>query len=181
MSDYITTYSGIHFVPTEPAEEGIYIKDIAHALSMICRGNGHVKHFFSVGQHCINCAVEAIERGYSRRVCLACLLHDASEAYMSDVPRPFKKTLPEYNNLEKQLLAVIYEKYLGSSLTMEEEQLVKRIDDDMLYFDLKNLLNESPAGKEPEMKSTFSLEYVPFLDVENRYIELFEKLSKTEL
>ena len=46
MSDYITTYSGIHFVPTEPEIEKIEIRDIAHALSLICRGNGHVKVFF---------------------------------------------------------------------------------------------------------------------------------------
>lgn len=177
MTDYITTYSGIHFVPVKPEEEGIEIEDIAHALSLICRGNGHVKHFFSVGQHCINCAVEAMERGYSTRVCLACLLHDASEAYMSDVPRPFKKYLPEYKDFERQLLDVIYEKYLGSSLTAEEEFLVKTVDDDMLYFDLRELLNEFPGREEPVMKSKFSLEYVPFSQVEKRYLELFEQLS----
>jgi len=74
----------------------ICIEDIAHALSLICRGNGQVKTFFSVGQHCINCAREALARGYSRRVAFACLLHDASECYLSDVPRPFKKTLSGY-------------------------------------------------------------------------------------
>ena len=45
-----------------------HIRDVAHALSFICRGNGHVKQFFSVGQHCINCSLEAEARGYSERV-----------------------------------------------------------------------------------------------------------------
>ena len=53
MGEFITTYTGQHFEPTNPNPELIRIEDIAHALSMICRGNGHVKTFWSVGQHCI--------------------------------------------------------------------------------------------------------------------------------
>lgn len=177
MADYITTYGGTHFMPLEPAAEDIHITDIAHALSLLCRGNGHVKHFFSVGQHCVNCAREAMARGYSRRVCLACLLHDASEAYLSDVPRPFKKTLPSYQELEERFLSIIYQKYLGSDLTEEEHRLVREIDDDMLYFDLAELLDERPNWEMPEMKSVFSEEYVPFLEVEEKYLELFRELS----
>ena len=96
MSEYITTYTGLHFRPTEPDSDLIRIQDIAHALSLICRGNGHVQTFWSVGEHCICCAKEAAARGFSERMILACLLHDASECYLSDVPAPFKKELPEY-------------------------------------------------------------------------------------
>ena len=53
MSNYITTYIGKHFEPTSPDPDMIYIEDIAHALSLITRGNGHVKTFWSVGEHCI--------------------------------------------------------------------------------------------------------------------------------
>ena len=70
----ITTYTGRHIDPLHPDPDMICIEDIAHALSLICRGNGQVKTFFSVGQHCINCAREALARGYSRRVAFACLL-----------------------------------------------------------------------------------------------------------
>ena len=52
MGEFITTYTGQHFEPTNPDPELIRIEDIAHALSMLCRGNGHVKTFWSVGQHC---------------------------------------------------------------------------------------------------------------------------------
>ena len=103
MSEYITTYTGQHFEPTNPDPELIRIEDIAHALSMICRGNGHVKTFWSVGQHCICCAREAAARGLSNRMVLACLLHDASECYMSDVPTPFKNELPEYQEQEEDI------------------------------------------------------------------------------
>lgn len=173
MPDYITTYKGTHFYPLKPRKEDIHIEDIAHALSLICRGNGHVKHFFSVGQHCVSCAKEAEARNYTPRVCLACLLHDAGEAYLSDVPRPFKQSQPAYQELEEHLLSLIYEKYLHTPLTVEEEKLVKQIDDDLLYFDLQNLLGEVPDGKEPVIYSAFSQELLPFEIVEKRYLELF--------
>ncbi len=39
---YITTYTRNHFNPVHPEAEKIDIQDIAHALSLTCRGNGHV-------------------------------------------------------------------------------------------------------------------------------------------
>ena len=177
MSNYITTYTGLHFYPTEPNPDGLRMEDIAHALSLLCRGNGHTKTFFSVGQHCLHCAREAQARGYSRRVTLACLLHDASEAYLSDVPRPFKQSMPQYRVLENRLLDVIYTKFLGTPLTDEEAALVKQIDNDMLYFDLRLLLNEPSNEPEPEMKSAFSYDVLPFETVEREYLELYKKLS----
>lgn len=173
MSDYITTYTGEHFIPTAPEKDKLHIKDIAHALSMICRGNGHVKTFFSVGQHCINCALEAAARGYSQRVILACLLHDASEAYMSDVPKPFKKYIADYNTMEDNLLNVIYEKYLGSALSSEEQALVKQIDTAFLYYDLLYLLNEKMDVPKPEINIRFSYDVEPFKVVEEKYLELY--------
>lgn len=172
---HITTYTGKHFDPIKPEKETIDIRDIAHALSLTCRGNGHVRNFFSVGQHCVYCALEAEARGYSRRVILGCLLHDASEAYMSDVPRPFKELLVEYQQLEDKLIDLIYEHFLGSVLTDEEQEKVKEIDDDILYFDMIELLHVPQERPEPKMH--IQLEYCvqPFEEIERSYIEIFQK------
>ena len=175
---YITTYTGKHFDPTEPDASLFDVRDIAHALSLTCRGNGHVKTFFSVGQHCVNCALEAEKRGFSNRVILACLLHDASEAYMSDVPRPFKHALPSYVEAEENLLEMIYEKFLGSGLLEEEQKLVKIIDDDLLYYDLKVLLGETPAGDAPHLKIELDYTVKPFEKIEKQYMELYERYIK---
>lgn len=177
---YITTYTGKHFDPVHPLAELIDIRDIAHALSLMTRGNGHLKTFFSVGQHCLNCAREAEERGHSSRIILACLIHDASEAYMSDVPRPFKPFLPQYLELEDQLLDIIYTKYLGSPLTKEEEKILKDIDDDMLYYDLKILLNEPSDREAPDLKITLDYTVVPFEHTENAYLALYNKYKLTK-
>ena len=178
MQDYICTYGGTHFFPMEPREEDFHIADVAHALSLICRGNGHVRVFFSVGQHCVNCAREAGARGLSPRLQLACLLHDASEAYMSDVPRPFKKYLKDYNEREDAMLSMIYKKYLGSDLTAQEMEEVKAIDNDELAYDLVYLLRTGNSEASlPALHSPVSYEVRPFEEVERDYLALFHALS----
>lgn len=178
MAEYITTYGGIHFFPGNPEADKIRIEDIAHALSLICRGNGHVKIFFSVGEHCIRCAREALARGYSEKVALACLLHDASEIYMSDVPSPFKKLLPAYQEKEEILLNMIYRKFLGAELESWEAEQVRQVDKDMLYYDLRELLGEMSQDKEPEMKTVFTYKVRAFQEVEQEYLDLYGWLEK---
>lgn len=175
---WITTFTGKHFDPMLPEPEKLDVTDIAHSLSLLCRGNGHVKTFFSVAQHCINCANEAIARGYSDRIILACLIHDASEAYMADIPRPVKQELPEYKASENKLIDVIYQHFLGSILSNEEEKMVKGIDDAMMYYDLTYLLNERPEGDVPQIKIQLSYDVVPFEAVENKYKEIFYRYWK---
>lgn len=177
MSSYITTYTRKHFDPVHPDPERIVIEDIAHALSLLCRGNGHVTTFWSVGQHCICCAKEAAGRGLSDRIVLACLLHDASECYMSDVPRPFKKSLMDYLKQEEKLLKIIYRKYLGSALSQEEDMKLKSIDNDLLWYDLKYLLGETPAEPKPAIHITVDYTVLPFKTVEEEYLKLFRQLS----
>lgn len=98
---HITTFSKVQMNPLCPKQEEIRIEDIAHAQSLMTRANGHFPEFYSVGQHSIACAREAIARNYSSRVVLACLLHDGSEAYLSDITRPVKGELSEYRRIEK--------------------------------------------------------------------------------
>lgn len=174
---YITTYTGKHFDPVNPDASLLCIEDIAHALSLLCRGNGHVQTFFSAGQHCIACAKEAQARGLSARLVLACLLHDASECYMSDVPRPFKQALPEYNRLEDRLLDMIYTQFLGSPLNAEEQHVLKEIDNAMLWYDLTFLLHEKQAS--PKLQIHIQPDYTvrPFSDIEEEYLQIYRTFA----
>ena len=161
MSSYITTYTRKHFDPVHPDPERIIIEDIAHALSLLCRGNGHVTTFWSVGQHCICCAKEAAGRGFSDRIVLACLLHDASECYMSDVPRPFKQTMQEYICQEETLLSMVYTRYLGTDLTAEEQKryinyLAERVREADLGLRARDLVLQDFLDKQKEYDERIS-------------------------
>ena len=122
----MNTYSGRKFDPMKIASEDVYLEDIAHALSLVCRGGGQIRWFYSVGQHSINCAHEALARGWSDRMALACLLHDASECYISDVIRPVKVHLQNYLEIESMIMDAIWEKFHLDDLTDEENQKWKQ-------------------------------------------------------
>lgn len=174
----IKTYTGVMFDPLNPDPELIEIRDIAHALSMLCRANGHFRSFYSVGQHCLNCLGEAQARGYSRRVQLACLLHDASEAYLSDVTRPVKKELPKYLEIETPLQETIWRKYLGEPLTPEENTQVFDIDDTILYYEFVALMATKLSDREPELKSQPRFDFMGFLPCEEAFLQLFAMLKE---
>lgn len=82
---WIITYTGRQFWPLDPRPEDVCLEDIAHALSNLCRFNGHCRSFYSVAQHSVlvseNCVFAF--RG---------LLHDAAEAYLGDMSRPMKRS-----------------------------------------------------------------------------------------
>lgn len=99
--DYITTWTGIRFNFSEPTPEQINLEDVAHSLSMQCRYNGHCSKFYSVAEHCVLIARWVYLTTRSRQLALEALFHDASEAYLCDIPRPVKSRLdPNYHNLE---------------------------------------------------------------------------------
>ena len=122
--DYTGTYSGIHFYPLDPRPEEVELEDIAHALSNICRFNGHVNDFYSVGTHSLNVCALLIVRGENRLVQLYGLLHDAAEAYCCDIPRPLKPYLEGYKEIETGIMEAIYKRF---NLTPPDERTVKVI------------------------------------------------------
>lgn len=172
----IRTYTGIMFDPLNPDPELVNIEDIAHALSLLCRANGHFRTFYSVAQHSVNCMEEAKARGHSRKVQLACLLHDASEAYLSDVTRPVKQELPRYLEIEKPLQDLIWMKYLGSPLTQEEYAQVFAIDDAVLYHEFVALMDMKLEPVEPALKSSPVFTFSDFGYYDRLFQDSFQSL-----
>lgn len=174
MAQYITTYTGVHFYPLEPDPEGILIEDIAHALSMHCRANGHYKYFYSVADHCIDCAAEAEARGLDPYVSMLCLLHDAAEAYISDIPRPVKRDLKGIYEIEDRIAEMVYIKFAGRTPDKKEFELMREIDDAMLYHEFRaNMGEELTYG---EMLSARSFKSRCPSEAEREFIERFEVL-----
>ena len=173
----IMTRSKIMIDPIRPEPEKIKIEDIAHALSMLCRANGHFKSFYSVGQHSINCMREAKARGYSEKVQLACLLHDASEAYLSDVTRPVKAELPKYKEIEEPLQDMIWNKWLPEPLTKEEYDRVFDIDDGILLHEFLELMGEKLADTIPALSTDPDFAFSGFTETKEEFLALFYELT----
>ena len=135
--DYIHCFTGKKFRPLTPAVEEIDIRDIAHALAMQSRFGGMTRTFYSVAEHSV-------------RVSLICpakdalwgLLHDASEAYLKDLPAPVKygAAAAAYREAEAALMAVIAVKF---GLSASEPHSVKRADLILVHTEGRDLF---PSG-----------------------------------
>lgn len=109
---WIQTFTGRRFWPLDPRPEDVAIEDIAHALSLLCRYNGHVRRFYSVGEHSL-LLCWYLEKLYpdDRALQLQALMHDAAEAYLADIPRPVKPLLTGYYAAEARVEQVIQERF----------------------------------------------------------------------
>lgn len=173
----ILTYTNTTFYPLAPKIEEVKIEDIAHALSQMCRANGHFKTFYSVGQHSINCALEARTRGLSARMQLACLLHDASEAYIADITRPVKCFLEEYRKIEQNLQHVIYAKFKLADLNAEEVRNIAEIDDAILYYEFEQLHHKGIHESSYQLYSQPDVTERKMTAVEAEFMQLMRQIS----
>jgi 5'-deoxynucleotidase YfbR-like HD superfamily hydrolase len=173
----MTTYTKKIIQPLQLQYDDIDIKDIAHALSLLCRANGHIKYFYSVAQHSINCAKEAKERGYSKKVIKACLLHDASEAYLSDIIRPVKKQLDNYLIIENRIQSLIYKKFDITDFSQVELEQVDQVDDALLALEMVELMEREIPNKPVINSKQVDLSFRKFEDMEREFLILFEELT----
>lgn len=139
---WIQTFTGRAFSILDPRIEDVCIEDIAHALSMQCRFAGHVRAFYSVAQHSVLASV-VVERLQpdNRPLQLGALMHDASEAYVVDLPRPIKR-LPQlegYRDAEKLVEWAVRERF---RLTTDVRDLlaIKAADEVLLRTECRDLM-----------------------------------------
>jgi uncharacterized protein len=87
---YLQTVSGRWVNPIDPDPQQFDIEDIARALGNLCRFGGHCRVFYSVAQHSVIVSELVEQRGGDVEDVFAALMHDASEAYLGDMPHPLK-------------------------------------------------------------------------------------------
>lgn len=99
---WILTHSGRRVSLYAPKSDDICTLDIAHHLGRIGRFTGAGDKYISVAQHCIHVSMICPPE-YARWA----LLHDASEAYLTDVNSPLKKLLRGIDDLPPEVCAVL--------------------------------------------------------------------------
>lgn len=129
---YLTTASGRAIDIQRITPDDISIVDIAHSLSNLCRFAGHTREFYSVAQHSVRVAL-----ALPPELRLAGLLHDATEAYVVDLPRPIKRLLPDYEKIEANVWEAISFRF---GIDHFEHPLIKEVDDRALRTEWEELM-----------------------------------------
>lgn len=115
----IITHTGKWFNVLDPEPQEVDIEDLAHALSNQPRFTGHTREFYSVAQHSV-----LVSNACPSEYALHGLLHDGSEAYLSDIARPVKKH-PKlegpYMDIESKLTEAIFTRFGIYPVDLPEE------------------------------------------------------------
>lgn len=134
-TDWIQLWSGRKFYPLEPHPMDVFIEDIAHNLSMMCRFGGAIREPYSVAEHCVRASwIVPVEDA------LDTLLHEGDECWgMPDLTRPVKhhpafKALWDFYGGQQQ--AAVNVRF---GLRMEKPDSVKHADDVMLLTEQRDL------------------------------------------
>lgn len=171
--DWLLTFSGKAYWPLDPRAEEVCIDDIAHALAYQCRYGGHVKRFYSVAEHSV-----LVSQHVPAEYALVGLMHDATEAYVADVPRPLKPHLKEYSGIEMRNWDSICKAFdLPMTGTVPDE--VHDIDSRICIDEMACLMATFPKGHQQDVKGEKlypRIECLPPVEAEQLFLNRFHQL-----
>jgi 5'-deoxynucleotidase YfbR-like HD superfamily hydrolase len=147
--EWMQSYSGRQLYPLDPLPEDVCFDDIAIGLSRECRYGRQCREFYSVAEHSVIVSLY-VERfatqmgwlpGEVSDAALEGLLHDGSEAYLGDVPRPLKyqRAMRGYKKIEAKWTEAIYT-HFGVCSTEQSRKLVKSVDRALLANEIDALM-----------------------------------------
>ena len=177
VGPYLQTVSGRWVNPFDPDPAQFDAGDIARALANQCRFGGHSRVFYSVAQHCVIVSRVVEERGGDVEDVFAALMHDASEAYLGDMPHPLKHRSElgaAFRDAEARLEAAIRDRFEIKPDVPE----VKRVDRALLATERRAFSAEAWHWPELEDVEPLDLELTAWLpdkaadEFARRYAEL---------
>lgn len=129
------------------SEFKVNIKDIANALSKLCRFNGHIDKFYSVGQHLLFITEQMKSDGYSPRLQMLGLIHDFHEGYITDISSPSKDCMRNHYLFDVSVYENAVDKQIFHDLeiippTDDEKKIVKYYDLLALFVEKDNLFQK---------------------------------------
>jgi uncharacterized protein len=171
-SSMVSLYGGGEVCTLDPDIGSIWMSDIAHSLSCLCRFNGHCREFYSVAQHCV--LVSQHVPGWAAKWGL---LHDASEAYLADVPTPLKRHLAGYSELEVEVMSRVATRF---GLGWPQPASVTHWDRVLLATEARDLMRNAQGW--PELVGVeplrISIEPVLPLEAETMFLSRWNELNR---
>ena len=132
-------------VGAKAADAVFELADVAHALALINRFNGHTKRPYSVAEHSLVVAELAALAGETVDVQFACLMHDAHEAYVGDVISPVKEALARpWADFEAHVCQLVGRRLGVAGLLRQHRQLVRLFDLQALATERRDLMLWEP-------------------------------------
>jgi uncharacterized protein len=140
MKTNILTQSGHYFDYVDVESNVVTMADVSAGLSKECRFASQCPKFYSVAQHSVlvSLVVEALWGTLLEQ--RQALLHDASEAFMKDIPTPLKKLLPGYYEIEERVQRDLMRRF---GVEYELTPLVRRADLIALAIEKRDLFGNS--------------------------------------
>jgi 5'-deoxynucleotidase YfbR-like HD superfamily hydrolase len=135
-TNWVGTYSGRRMDLANPDPAQVNLADIARALGNQCRYTGHLRFHYSVAEHCLHVAdlVDEEDR-------LAALLHDAQEAYITDLSTPVKAEVGgAYRDIEKRIVVALDEAFKMEGRLIQLAPSIVRADRIMLMTERDSLI-----------------------------------------
>lgn len=151
---WIPTYSGciIDFLEPDPVQ--INILDIARGLSAKCRWSGQTERHYSVAEHSV-----WVSMLVDPSIAFYALLHDAAEAYISDIPKPLKNLLTGIEEIERGLLSAIWTAFAVKPPGENVWKKIKEVDLRLMITERNQLIRSvSRAWPETQGVSPYMLE-----------------------
>ena len=193
---WIRTVSAKKFYPMAPHLNQYDIADIAHATAHVNRYNGHMDHAYSVGQHSVLVAEQVLkmidadaefmrEAGLEfasdewmmarAAIGLQALLHDATEAYMPDMPSPIKLCLPDFMEMEEKIKVSIMQAF---DLPEEFAPIIEEVDKGIRGSEIKWLFTNL-KGDNVWAEDIYEIVITPWpvAYTKQRFLDMFNKLE----
>jgi 5'-deoxynucleotidase YfbR-like HD superfamily hydrolase len=139
---------------------------------MQARFAGHTRDFYSVAEHSVRVSM-ACANGDA----LAGLMHDAAEAYLTDMPKPVKNGMPQFEAAEDRLLACIAGVF---GFPAQLPASVKRADVLLLNTEARDLLSGNVGWADKDNVQPRNIRPLDHRAAEGWFLERFRALTKVK-
>jgi hypothetical protein len=162
--------SGDYLSFVDPDPSVINIDVVAGPLSRLCRFAGQINYFYCVAQHSVLVSYLVPEEFR-----LEALLHDVTEAFMADMPKPLKMIMPQYEEIEERVWLACAKAF---GINPQLPECVHIADKMMVLAEARDLLNTDtwqtwyPDLPVPESRVT----PLKPLDAEDLFLQRYHQL-----
>ena len=192
------TLTGGKFFPLDPRREDFEGKqfEIAEQMAKKPRYSGATPGvFYGNAEHCYHVSVwagmlarrEYVPESMARECERYALLHDASDAYIPDVPTPIKHDMPEFGDMFRPIEARVLNAILSAFgvnlrlhgsmlLRLYGKALVRRADREVANAECRLLTNPSMAGYPDYATADVKLLCLEWRDARDLWLERFYDL-----